>query len=56
MFSGGKINDPFLENHMSLPFLPAISLSWLQTLKGIFELMRSPSKALKLASVLELHG
>ena len=35
---GGQINDPFLEKHFSLPFLPATPTSPSRTLEGLFEL------------------
>ena len=43
---GGQINDPSSGKHYSLPFLPATPSSLSQTLEGLFELTRRPSRAL----------
>ena len=45
---GGQINDPSSGKHYSLPFLPATPSSPSWTLEGLFELTRSPSRALNL--------
>ena len=41
-----EINGPLLGKYLSLPFLPVTPLSPSQTLEGLFELTRRPSRAL----------
>ena len=48
----GQINDPSSGKHYSLPFLPATPLSLSQTLEGLFELTRRPSRGCDLPRVL----